>query len=204
MKRARPPDLSPPPSRRRRALDSEERALWETVTKQIKPLRRRPRAEAKAETAEIAVQASDEAVVEKATARPVRSSASPKQITAASRPQNVPPPLVALGRRERSHLARGRKEIEARLDLHGMTQARAHRALIGFLSRASEDGLTFVLVITGKGRSAALDSERGVLRRQVPEWLGLPEFRSLVVGFEEASIGHGGAGALYVRLRRAR
>ena len=56
----------------------------------------------------------------------------------------------------------------------------------------------------GKGRSGALDSERGVLRRQVPEWLGLPEFRSLVVGFEEASIGHGGAGALYVRLRRAR
>ena len=81
-----------------------------------------------------------------------------------------------------------------------MTQARAHRALIGFLSRASEDGLTFVLVITGKGRSGALESER----RQVPEWLGLPEFRSLVVGFEEASIGHGGAGALYVRLRRAR
>src|SRR6478735_8779788 len=48
------------------------------------------------------------------------------------------------------------------------------------------------------------ESERGVLRRQVPQWLGLPEFRSLVVGFEEAHIGHGGEGALYVRVRRAR
>jgi DNA-nicking Smr family endonuclease len=60
-----------------------------------------------------------------------------------------------------------------------------------------------VLVITGKGKVGA-ESERGVLRRQVPQWLNLPEFRSLVVGFEEAHVGHGGEGALYVRVRRAR
>jgi DNA-nicking Smr family endonuclease len=59
-----------------------------------------------------------------------------------------------------------------------------------------------VLVITGKGVTG--DAERGVLRRQVPHWLSLPEFRSLIVGFEEASIGHGGSGALYVRIRRGR
>ena len=106
-----------------------------------------------------------------------------------------PPPLAPIGRRERSHLSRGRKEIDARLDLHGMTQTRAHRALFGFLQRAHHDGLTFVLIITGKGKIGA-ESERGVLRRQVPQWLGLPEFRSLVVGFEEAHIGHGGEGAL--------
>ena len=58
-----------------------------------------------------------------------------------------------------------------------------------------------MLVITGKGKIGA-ESERGVLRRQVPQWLSLPEFRSLVVGFEEAHIGHGGEGALYVRVRR--
>jgi DNA-nicking Smr family endonuclease len=201
MKRARPPDLSPPPSRRRRALDSEERALWDTVTKQIKPLRRRPKIEKKAEKVESVAQ--EEAVTRDVAELAERPAIPPKQTVAMPRPKS-PPPLAPLGRRERSHLARGRKEIEARLDLHGMTQARAHRALIGFLSRASEDGLTFVLVITGKGRTSAAESERGVLRRQVPEWLGLPEFRSLVVGFEEASIGHGGAGALYVRLRRAR
>lgn len=111
------------------------------------------------------------------------------------------PPLAPLGKRERTKLSRGRSEIEARLDLHGMTQMRAHRALTGFLHRAHHDGLTFVLVITGKGRSGG---ESGVLRRQVPEWLSLPEFRAFVVGFEEAAIGHGGEGALYVRIRRAR
>jgi len=199
MKRARPPDLSPPPSRRRRALDTEERALWETVTKQIAPLRKRKPKDAAVPPDAV----EDVPVLEAVKTRSPRTSETPKPAAPPPRPK-APPPLVALGRRERSHLARGRKEIEARLDLHGMTQARAHRALIGFLSRASEDGLTFVLVITGKGRSGALESERGVLRRQVPEWLGLPEFRSLVVGFEEASIGHGGAGALYVRLRRGR
>ena len=113
------------------------------------------------------------------------------------------PPLAPIGRRERSQLSRGRKEIDARLDLHGMTQTRAHRALSGFLQRAHHDGLTFVLVITGKGKMGA-ESERGVLRRQVPQWLSLPEFRALVVGFEEAHIGHGGEGALYVRIRRAK
>ena len=59
---------------------------------------------------------------------------------------------------------------------------------------------TFVLVITGKGKVGGAESERGVLRRQVPHWLSLPEFRSMVVGFEEAHIGHGGEGALYVRI----
>ena len=112
------------------------------------------------------------------------------------------PPLAPLGRRERAQLSRGRKEIDARLDLHGMTQTRAHRELFGFLQRAHSHGLTFVLVITGKGRVA--DPERGVLRRQVPQWLSLPEFRALVVGFEEAHIGHGGEGALYVRIRRSK
>jgi DNA-nicking Smr family endonuclease len=83
-----------------------------------------------------------------------------------------------------------------------MTQTRAHRTLLGFLQRAHHDGLTFVLVITGKG--VVGDNERGVLRRQVPQWLSLPEFRELVVGFEKAHVGHGGEGALYVRIRRAR
>jgi DNA-nicking Smr family endonuclease len=113
------------------------------------------------------------------------------------------PPLAPLGRRERSRLSRGRSEIDARLDLHGMTQMRAHHALLAFLQRAHHDGLTFVLVITGKGKVGG-EAERGVLRRQVPQWLSLPEFRALVVGFEEAHIGHGGEGALYVRIRRAR
>ena len=130
------------------------------------------------------------------TARPP----SPVKIPQPPKPQA--PPLAPIGRRERAQLSRGKKEIDARIDLHGMTQIRAHRALFGFLQRAHHEGLTFVLVITGKGKVVARRSERGVLRRQVPQWLALPEFRTLVVGFEEAHIGHGGEGALYVRVRR--
>ncbi len=198
MKRSPPADDAPPPPRRRRGLSSEELALWESVAKSIKPLRRKPRAPKAA-----AVEA--EPVAEKARAK-ARAEKQPPVIVApkAIKAPPAPPPLAPLGRRERAKLSRGRSEIEARLDLHGMTQARAHRALLSFLRGASEDGLTFVLVITGKGRSSVGESERGVLRRQVPEWLALPEFRGLVVGFEEAHIGHGGAGALYVRVRRAR
>jgi DNA-nicking Smr family endonuclease len=181
--------------RRKRALSEEERALWESVAMQIKPLRKRPRAPRAAI-----------APVEELPAA-AKSTGLPKLPANARSAKTLkpdkPPPLAPLGRRERSQLSRGRKEIEGRLDLHGMTQTRAHRALLSFLQRASSDGLTFVLVITGKGASGP-DSGRGVLRRQVPEWLSLPEFRTLVVGFEEAHIGHGGEGALYVRVRRGR
>ena len=193
MKR-RPPPLPDPPAvpRRKRGLSEEERALWESVARQFKPLRKKSRVlkiEAPARA--------DAEVVTKAVPRP----AVQVKIIPAPRPQA--PPLAPIGRRERSHLSRGRKEIDARLDLHGMTQTRAHRALFGFLQRAQSDGFAFVLVITGKGKLGT-DSERGVLRRQVPQWLNLPEFRALVVGFEEAHIGHGGEGALYVRVRRVR
>jgi DNA-nicking Smr family endonuclease len=190
------PELPDPP-RRKRGLSEEDRALWESVAKQVKPLRKR-----RASKPSVASLEADTNVT-KVVQKPAASlrHAAPQRIVAPAKPE--PPPLAPIGRRERSHLSRGRKEIDARLDLHGMTQTRAHRALFGFLQRAHHDGLTFVLIITGKGKMGP-ESERGVLRRQVPQWLGLPEFRSLVVGFEEAHIGHGGEGALYVRVRRAR
>jgi DNA-nicking Smr family endonuclease len=188
------PIADPAPPRRRRALSAEERALWESVAKQVKPLRKRhPVAKA---------HAAPEAET-KAAAKPV-VPAKPIPVKPVSAPRQQMPSLAPIGRRERAQLSRGKKEIDARLDLHGMTQTRAHRVLFAFLQRAHSDGLTFVLVITGKGKAGSADSERGVLRRQVPHWLSLPEFRALVVGFEEAHIGHGGEGALYVRVRRAR
>jgi DNA-nicking Smr family endonuclease len=103
----------------------------------------------------------------------------------------------------KQRVARGKDEIDGRLDLHGLTQSEAHAALLRFLRTASLRGARLVLVITGKGARAA-EGERGVLKRQVPHWLGLPEFRALVIGFEDAHIAHGGEGALYVRVRRAR
>jgi DNA-nicking Smr family endonuclease len=110
--------------------------------------------------------------------------------------------LQPLDRRMRQRVARGREQIDARIDLHGLTQSEAHAALARFVSSAAARGARLVLVITGKGGRG--DGERGVLRRQVPHWLALPEFRDLVGGFEDAHVAHGGAGALYVRLRRRR
>jgi DNA-nicking Smr family endonuclease len=193
MKR-QPPVIPDPVQalRRRRSLSAEEHALWESVARQVKPLR------ASRRLAKPHVPDGERAAT---SAEATPRTSSPVKIAPPPRPQA--PPLAPIGRRERAKLSRGRQEIEARIDLHGMTQVRAHRALFGFLQRAHHEGLTFVLVITGKGKVGA-EAERGVLRRQVPLWLALPEFRTLVVGFEEAHVGHGGEGALYVRVRRVR
>jgi DNA-nicking Smr family endonuclease len=181
----------PPHSRRHRALTEDDRTLWHAVAKTTVPLKRARRVSR--------AEGDDEAeVAQRAAAAP--APPRPQKTTRAA----VPPQLAPISRRDKAKLSRGRQEIHARIDLHGMTQARAHRALLAFLQRAHAEGATFVLVITGKGRVGGEEREQGVLRRQVPHWLALPEFRTIVVGYEQAHIGHGGEGALYVRVRRAR
>lgn len=96
-------------------------------------------------------------------------------------------------------LSKGHLALEARIDLHGMIQSQAHGFLLHFLLRAHERGLRHVLVITGKGTSIGSD---GALKRAVPLWFSLPEFRPLISSYEPAARNHGGDGALYVRLAR--
>ena len=184
-------------SGRRRGLSDEDRALWHAVARSISPLRRRRR---KPEPAE------DDAPAPPPAARKAKAVASPPPAAipkprAAPKPA-APPPLAPLDRRTKQRIARGTHPIDGRLDLHGHTQDEAHAALFRFLRRVQADGGKVVLVITGKGTFG--QGERGVLKRQVPLWLRLPEFRDLVVGFESAATGHGGEGALYVRLRKMR
>jgi DNA-nicking Smr family endonuclease len=175
----------------KRRLDPEERALWTDVTRSIKPLTRKRN-------------------VEKGDAAPavplprVIAKTKPKPAILAPPPAPRPPRAepASFGRKAKRRLARGGDAIHGRLDLHGMTQARAHDALLGFLRSSQAKGARVVLVITGKGADPY--GERGVLKRQVPMWLRLPEFRDMVIGSETAAIGHGGEGALYVRLRRTR
>jgi len=180
---------------RRRSLSEEEHALWSGVTRSLTPLRRSRRSDQSP--------AGDHAGGTTAPAAP--RPAMPREA-----PAKAAPPLAPLGRLLKRRVARGREPIEARLDLHGFTQAEAHAALLRFLRRAQADGVKIALVVTGKGNTkgersvASGASERGVLKRAVPTWLSLPEFRAFVLGFEDASVGHGGAGALYLRLRRAR
>lgn len=177
---------------RRRRLSDEERVLWTGYSRSITPL----------DPAREPVEAAEPAAGDDkpAPAAPLRAP-----VRRQKPPEKSAPPLAPLGRQLKQRVARGREPIEARLDLHGYTQMQAHAALLRFLHRAQADGVKMALVVTGKGTGKAGSAqERGVLKRQVPLWLALPEFRSLVVGFEDAHTGHGGEGALYVRLRRAR
>jgi DNA-nicking Smr family endonuclease len=190
--------VSEPPRRpRRRLLSPEERDLWDVVAKTAKPLRKTPRRTAMLPAEKTGVVATPEPAPPKRKAAPVTS---PKIKHA---PPPPPPSVAPLGRREKSRIAKGRREIDGRLDLHGMTQSEAHHRLLRFLQSMQTKGASLVLVITGKGKLGAA-SERGVLRRQVPQWLALAEFRVYVSGFEEAHLAHGGEGALYVRVRRVR
>jgi DNA-nicking Smr family endonuclease len=180
---------------RRGPLSEEEQALWSAFVRSITPLRP-GRATPKTLPAPGKRETPNQP-------RPPARQQSPPQPP----PPVKSPPLAPLERRLKQRVARGHETVEARIDLHGMTQRQAHEALLGFLRRAQANGQKIALVVTGKGaRRAAHDdlSERGVLRRQVPLWLALPEFRSLVVGFDAAHVSHGGEGALYVRVRRLR
>jgi DNA-nicking Smr family endonuclease len=183
---------------RRRDLSDEERDLWTGVARSVTPLRRPGRAAARSEGV-------GKPVAEKAHA-PTPSRLDRLCALVPKLPEPAKPPALApLGRRAKQRVARGRDPIDARIDLHGHTQKQAHAALFRFLQRAQADGARIVLVVTGKGVGRGqreLGSEPGVLKRQVPMWLSLPEFRSFIVGFEDAHVGHGGEGALYVRLRR--
>jgi DNA-nicking Smr family endonuclease len=126
--------------------------------------------------------------------------------------QRKTPEINPFDRKNVKKLKRGKIEIEARIDLHGMRQAEAHAALIRFIHGSASMGRRWVLVITGKGapsRHAHDDVElpfgepaRGVLKRSVPMWLSEPDVRGLIVSFTEAAPEHGGTGALYVHLRR--
>jgi DNA-nicking Smr family endonuclease len=99
------------------------------------------------------------------------------------------------GKRMRS----GELEPAARLDLHGFTQEAAHKALLAFLRGSHRRGARLTLVITGKGNP---QKEGGVLKQMVPRWLNQPEFSALIVAIEPAHVRHGGAGALYIYLRK--
>jgi DNA-nicking Smr family endonuclease len=172
-----------------RRLTGEERELWEKLRRSVRPLR-----PASLMPHQAAVTPSERAAL---------ASAAPKAGPAASPLRApMPPPLVALEEREQRRLARGLLDVDARIDLHGLRQERAFAALMSFLHRSQAKNLKLVLVITGKGREG--EDGRGVLRQSVPAWLARPEFRDLIVGFQEAGRRHGGAGALDVRLRRRR
>ncbi len=131
----------------------------------------------------------------------------------ARRTVSAEPAAAGLDGATAQRLKRGKLEPESRLDLHGLTEAQAYRALVTFLRGAHARGLRLLLVVTGKGRPVPEDRpfdlellarSRGVLRTLVPRWLCEPELARFIAKTEEAHRRHGGGGALYVYLRKKR
>lgn len=174
-------------------LSSDDIGLWRRAMREVIPLRGRavvPEREDKPPPLD--------------RLRPARTDAEPAQMQAVQSkplPQQLRlPPLdafVGLDRASAERLKRGRYPIEARLDLHGMTQEEAHRALNGFIGRSRAIGRRVVLVITGHGRFSG-----GILKAAVPRWLNEPGLRRHVLAMTKAQPRDGGTGALYLLLRK--
>ncbi|WP_259781839.1 Smr/MutS family protein [Aestuariispira ectoiniformans] len=179
----------------------EDRSLWDTVKRSIKPLEKRDRVYSPFTThpelpeTETAVQAPAQ---RKRVALPkgYHPTTPPKtgksQKTQALSHGESP----GVDKRTANRLRKGRMQIDGKLDLHGMTQAEAHRVLIGFIENAYAMQKRCVIIVTGKGR--------GILKDNVPRWLNEGALRSRILSFSYAQQRDGGEGALYVLIKRQR
>ncbi len=122
------------------------------------------------------------------------------------KPAKAKPPVLQMDAKKHAKMTRGKLAPEARIDLHGMTMAEAHPELIRFILNAQSDQLRLVLVITGKGKLrddyGPIPQPMGILRHNVPLWLRQMPLAPAVLQVTEAHAKHGGAGAIYVYLRR--
>ncbi|MBF9029324.1 DNA mismatch repair protein MutS [Rhodobacterales bacterium HKCCE3408] len=194
-------------ARRRKGLSDEDRAVWGKVAETVTP-RHRP--------APTTDDASDARPPDPKPARPrveqidIRPPAAPRIETrlAPSVADRVNSAPVRMHHGLHKKMVKGKLSPEARLDLHGMTLARAHPLLTRFIMDAHDRGMRLVLVITGKGRDVddggPIPIRRGVLRHQVPSWLTAPPLGAFVLDIRTAHLKHGGEGAYYVYLKRNR
>lgn len=115
---------------------------------------------------------------------------------------------VSMDQKTFGRLKRGKLKPEGKLDLHGMTLDQAHPALTRFILSAHSSGKRLVLIVTGKGKhrddGGPIPTRMGVLRHNVPAWLGQAPLAQAVLQVTEAHLRHGGGGAYYVYLRRQR
>ena len=161
-----------------RPLKPGETKIWHHVSKTVSP-RRRPKG--------------------KGSAKPLPTRedfANMLRIPAADVPNAKPLPQ-SLDVNQDKRVRRGRVDIEAKIDLHDMTQDKARPALHRAIMRASNRNKSCLLVVTGKGLRGD-----GVLRRNFPIWIGEPTVRPLIASYAPAHLKHGGTGAWYVFLKR--
>lgn len=196
-------------ARRPRGLSDEEKSLWKKVadsTERLHP----PRSKADLNTSEQQLPPPRVPDV-KAPQFRVGEAAKPRTSghdLAPSMADQVAAQRLAMDKKTFGRMKKGRLSPEARIDLHGMTIAQAHPILTRFILEAAADQRRLVLVITGKGKhrddGGPIPVRHGVLRHQVPHWLHMPPLKHHVLQISEAHLKHGGQGAYYVYLRRAR
>lgn len=189
-------------TRRRIPSEGDGMALFEAALKDVKPLKGRARKPATVATPSVPVAPQQTSAVALEAAR---KAPPPARRKAAVLPELKPELRAHPDRATAEKMRRGRMAVEATLDLHGMTLARAEPALNAFLARAQAQGLRMVLVVTGKGARVDRDSGRvaeGAIRREFPHWLNHQKNRGRIVAFRAAHARHGGGGAFYVLLKK--
>jgi DNA-nicking Smr family endonuclease len=204
MSKARGPD------RGGRPIGPDEADLWSHTTRAVAPVKAKPRVPSMETPRQQRLAPPPAKAKPKAEDEAARSAHAPPPKPAGKAAAKAPP-LADLDRRKVRQIASGKVAIDARLDLHGARQRDARSRLRGFLLGAQARGCRTVLVITGKGGGAPPDrleslmgeTQRGVLRHNVPVWLAEPDLRAVVLGYTQAAPQHGGAGALYVQLRKS-
>lgn len=191
----------------RRKLNSDEVELWEQVAKSATPLKlpqniktvAKPKPKKTIKQTE-KFELNNFEVGEKVAQKSAKNDLKPSISTAL---ENAP---VQMDYKSFKKMKRGKSTPEATFDLHGMTVAQAHSALIHFLMTSYSRNMRLVLIITGKGKfqkdTGPIPRQVGILRHQVPQWLRMPPLRDKVLQVSEAHGKHGGSGAYYVYLRK--
>ena len=193
-----------------RGPSRKERVLFEQVMGETRKLDEKQREPAVVQP-KPAPRATAKSAPERAPEKPPQAAPAPSPPPAYSVERRAMVP--GLDRRTSQRLARGQLVIDASLDLHGLRQEAAHRALESFVLSSHRAGRRCVLIVTGKGgpkadaKSAAgasimSDDAPGVLKRNLPRWLGQAPLTDKVLAIRPAVARHGGAGAFYVLLRR--
>jgi DNA-nicking Smr family endonuclease len=179
-----------------------DRALWDKITREVRPLKRRELPPPEPVAAKTAPAPATAAATGTRKPEPMLLSPPPVRAAQAPPPDLLPGVAGGVDKRTLAKLRRGQIPPESRIDLHNKTQSEAYAALGGFLASAQSAGRRCVLVITGKGYRS--DGAVGVLRTNVPHWLNQPVNRARILAFSHAAPADGGEGALYVLLRRRR
>ena len=168
-----------------RKLSADERALWRRVVESVRPLHEKP-------------MAGEEAPPAAAPAMPKARAARPTPV-----PARKAAPGTTLDASWDRRLSRGLVQPDAILDLHGHNLATAYALLDERLERALAGGARLLLLITGKPRSGP-GEKGGAIRAAIGDWLAASRHAGAIAAVRGAHARHGGAGALYIVLRRKR